>query len=275
MEIRSILKKIEARAVLRDFLKASLWVFASIGLFFILFGVVDYRFSFSFKTRLAIIASLFLLVIVWLAFDLIRNSRNRGAMWAAALVERHATTLGNQLFTIAECDIGKAGLPAYMRARIESDLSLKLESVTPARVVKLHPGRAVLLLFFATLAVYALIFSLSPRVARAEFRRLILFDRSEAIALNTEPRASEPLAARISGVVEELRVVLSPPAYTRRGPVVQIGEGNIVALHGTRADVSIKTDREIDSALLSVGGAPRNQDGARRRAIVSRFVCCQ
>jgi hypothetical protein len=255
MEIRSILKKIEARAVSRDFLKASLWMAALAGLFFILFGAADYRFSFSFKTRLAITASVFLLVIARLAFDLIRNSRNRGAMWAAALIEQRATTLDNQLFTIAECDMGKAGLPAYLRARIENDLSRKLESVTPARVINLHPGRAVLLLLSATLAVYALIFSLSPRVAHAEFRRLVLFDRSEAISMNTEPRASEPLAARISGVVEELRVELYPPAYTRRGPVVQTGEGNIVALHGTRAEVSIKTDREIDAALLSIGGA--------------------
>lgn len=257
MDIRGTLKKVESRAILRDFLKTSLWVFASAGLFFILFGAVDHHFSFSFKTRLAITGSVLLLVIAWLAFDLIRNSRNRGAMWAAALVERHATTLGNQLFTIAECDMGKARLPAYLRARIENDLSRKLELMTPARAVNLHPGRAGISSFFAALVAYALIFNLSPRIAHAEFRRLILFDRSEVIAPNTEPRASEPSAGGVEELhVEELRVVLSPPAYTRRSAVVQINEGNIVALHGTRAEVSIKTDREMGAALLSTGGAP-------------------
>lgn len=256
MEIHRTLKRVEARAVLRDFLKALLWVIASAGLFFVLFGAADHLFGFSFATRLAITGVVFPFAIAWPAFDLIRGSRNRGTMWAAALVERYETTLDNQLFTLAECETGKASPPAYLRARIEADLSRKLESVTPARAVNLHPGRASVSLLFTAIVVYALIFTLSPRIAHAEFRRLILFDRSESVALNTEPRASEPLAARGEGDVEELRVVLRPPDYTRRSAVVQMGEGNIIALQGTRADVSIKTDREMASALLSTGGAP-------------------
>lgn len=254
MKIRSILKKVEARASVRDFLRASLWVLAAAGSFFILFGAVDYRFSLSFKTRLAITVSVFLFVVAWLMFDLIRNSRNRGALWAAAQIEQNTMTLGNQLFTIAECDASGANLPAYMRARIEDDLSRKLESMTLARVVRLYPGRAAVLAFFATLTLHGLIFCFSPRVTRDEFRRLILFDRSEAIALSTEPPASESLAAHNGDGVTELRVVLSPPAYTRRSPAVQIGEGNIIALSGTRADVHIKTDREMAAAVLSTGG---------------------
>ncbi|MGA9768914.1 MAG: DUF4175 family protein [Blastocatellia bacterium] len=256
MEIRSILKKIEARATLRDFLKALLWVFASAGLFFILFGVLDYCFSFSFKTRLAIAASVILLVIVGLVFDLIRKLKDRGAIWAAQLIEQRAATLGNQLFTLAESDSGQTFLPAYLRTRMENDLSRKLESLTPARVIKLYPGRAVMFLVVATLVVYVLVFSLFPRVAHAEFSRLILFDRSEAIAPNAEPHASEPVAAQTRDGIEELRVVLYWPAYTRRSPTVQTGEGNIVALNGTRADVIIKTDREVAVALLSTGGDP-------------------
>jgi hypothetical protein len=255
MKIRSTLEKVESRAYLRDFLRALLWALAAAGSFFIIFGAVDYRFGFSFKTRLAITASAFLLIVAWLMFDLIRNSRNRGTLWAAALIEQNTMTLGNQLFTIAECDMSGAVLPAYLRARIEGDLSRKLESVALARVVRLNPGRAAVLAFFATLAIYALISCFSPRAVRDEFRRLILFARSEAIALNPEPRASESLSAQSWDGVTELRVVLSPPAYTRRSPVVQTDEGNIVALSGTRADVQIKTDREMAEAFLSAGGA--------------------
>src|ERR1044072_8595276 len=90
MQIRSLLKKVEARAALRDFLKAALWVSAFAAFFFLLLGAIDHRFDLSIKTRLASLSALFLSAIVWIALGPARKARNRGAMWAALLVERQA-----------------------------------------------------------------------------------------------------------------------------------------------------------------------------------------
>ncbi|HWP44110.1 MAG TPA: hypothetical protein VNO14_12780, partial [Blastocatellia bacterium] len=69
-------------------------------------------------------------------------------------------------------------------------------------------------------------------------------------------------------LVEELRLLLTPPAYTRRGASVQVDDGNIVALEGTRAEIVIKTGRAGSIAFLSLGGAddvPMSGDGLTGR----------
>lgn len=253
--VRLLLRRVESRTLIRDLLNALLAVAAFTGFFLIFFGLIDHRYGFSVKTRLAIATVTLFLAIALLAIKTMRSARKRGPSWAAALIEQRTAALNNQLLTVAECGLGSVFAPAYLRERIEESLSRKLESVSVSRVVPLIPSRAVLLSFFSALAICALIFCLSPQVASDEFRRLVLFDSSEKYNGDSNA-ASQPVAEPLGEGVEELRVVLTAPAYARRDAVVQIGEGNITALAGTRADFYIKVDRELSAALFSIGGAP-------------------
>src|SRR5215212_9901254 len=137
MEIRSFLKKVEARAISRDLFRAAMRVASSVALAFLLYASLDRLFGFSFKTRLVITISLSVAALSALAIDLARNGRKRGLIWAAAEVERRAGRLDNQLVTIAECETNERKLPAYLRERIEGGLARRLSSMRPAQVISL------------------------------------------------------------------------------------------------------------------------------------------
>lgn len=252
MQISSFLKKVETRAGLRDFLRAMLLGAALIGFVFLLYAAVDYLFILSGESRLVVTACLSLGTLCALAFDLTRKNGRRGLMWAAAQVEQRTGALNNQLITIAECEINRRELPAYLRARIEDDLARHLALITPARVISLGPGRSASLLFLSAAATCSLAVFFWPQALGGEFRRLILLTQSESPPV-AGIEANEP--GLPAGDIIELRVTLTPPAYSRRNPAIQVGDGNIVALAGTRADVRIRTRHAPSAALLSVGGA--------------------
>jgi hypothetical protein len=177
-------------------------------------------------------------------------------MWAAAQVEARSGVLKNQLITIVECEMNQRNLPPYLRTRIEDDLARKLAPVTAAQVLSLRPERAISLLLFSSLAIYSLAIILSPQILRDEFNRLVLLSylRDSSVTSETAGDAALNRAANRVDGFEELRLVLTPPAYTRRSPAIQTGDGNIVALAGTRVDVHIETNQKLAAALLSVGG---------------------
>src|ERR1051325_3004259 len=234
MRIRTFLNKVESRAILRDLFRAALRMASFVALAFLLYASLDHLFGFSFKTRLVITASVSIAALSALAIYLPQNSRKRGLIWAAAEVERRAGRLDNQLVTIAECETNERKLPAYLRERIEDGLARRLSSMTPAQVISLKPERAVSLLIFSALVFYFLAAFFLPQALRDEFRRLVLLNHSEhSIAMSAS--ADEPVAP--VGGIEELRLALTPPAYTRRGPTLQVGDGNVVALAGTRVDL--------------------------------------
>jgi hypothetical protein len=252
MQVRSFLKKVEARAGLRDFLRAALLAAAFSSCVFLSYAAVDRLLSLSFKTRLVVTACLALATPGALAFALIRKNRKRGLMWAATQVEQRTGTLNNQLITIAEYEMSGRNLAPYLRARIEDDLTRRLGSMTAAEVVNLWPGRAASLLFLSSLGACLLAAALWPQVLRGEFGRLVLLNPSDMPGVAVA-RADEP-ALPVDDAIG-LRLTLTPPAYARRSPTVQVGDGNIVALRGTRVDVHIKTHQELSAPLLSVGGA--------------------
>jgi hypothetical protein len=173
-------------------------------------------------------------------------------MWAAAQVEQRTGTLNNQLITLAEFEINRHELPAYLRVRIEGDLAVRLGSITPARVISLRPGRAASVPFLSALALYSLAAFLWPQTLRGEFGRLVLLNQPDSPRAETA-EANEPAAP--ADDIMELRLTLTPPAYARRNPAFQVGDGNVVALAGTRADVHIKTRHVPSAASISVGGA--------------------
>lgn len=252
MRIGSFLKKVEMRACLRELLSTLLCDAALVGFAFVLYAVADRFLSLSIKSRLIITACLSLATLCAIALDLIRKNRRRGLIWAAAQVEQSIGTLDNRLITIVECEMNRLKLPAYLRARIEDDLARRLASVTAARIISLRPGRAVSLMFLSSLAVYSLAGFLWPQALRGEFGRLILLNQPD------DHRAAAAEAGEVAMVardIAELRLILTPPAYARRNPTFQMGDGNIVALAGTRADVHIKTGLEPSAALLTLGGA--------------------
>jgi hypothetical protein len=252
MQIRSFLKKVESRAILRDLFRSILWMAALISAGFLLYAGVDRLFSLSFKIRFVITLSLSLAAFVALAIDLTRKNRKRGLMWAAAEVEQRAGTLNNQLVTIAECETNERKLPAYLRKRIEDDLARRLNSITAAQVISFKPERAISVLLFLALASYSLALFFLPQALRDGFRRLVLLDDSESSIVHS---ATVNESAPPDDYIKELRLALTPPTYTRRSPTFQIGDGNIVALAGTRVDVHITSHKELSKALLSVSGA--------------------
>ena len=251
MQIRSFLKKVEARASLRDLLRAVLWVTTLICFASLFYAGADHLLRFSFKTRFVVTASIAVAALASLAIDLRRNARSRGLTWAAAEVEQRAATLNNQLVTIAEYETNHLKLPAYLRERIEADLARRLSSVTAAQVISLKPGRAISLLLLSALACYSLAALFLPQTLRDEFSRLVLLNHSESSYVVSAP-VDEP--GLMGEEVEPLRLTLTPPAYTRRGPTLQVGDGNVVALAGTRVDVRVNTHQKLSTALLSVGG---------------------
>jgi hypothetical protein len=251
--VRRLLKRVEARAALGDTFEAALLVAAVAGFFFLLLGATDYRFDLRFKTRLIAAASIFWSAAAWLALRVISKARRRGALWAAALIERQAASLDNQLFTFVECDLGGASIPRYLRGRIEDDLSRKLKSIAPSRLISLNPGRTASLTFFSALVACLLTFCFWPQIARDEFQRLVLLDSAEKAA-RSDAQSSQLLATRSGNGIEELHVTLTPPAYTGQSSFVQTGESLVAALAGARADLYIKVDRELSEALFSIGG---------------------
>ncbi|HEX8090532.1 MAG TPA: hypothetical protein VF762_16855 [Blastocatellia bacterium] len=270
MQISSFLKEVETRAGLRDLLSAMLLGAALIGFIFLLYAGVDHLFSLSGKSRLVITACLALGTLGALAFDLSRKNRRRGLMWSATLVEQRTGTLNNQLITIAECEINRRELPAYLRARIEDDIARRLSPITAARVISLGPGRRASLLFLAAVATCSLAVFLWPDTLGGEFSRLILLNQSDNPTVARKEAGSPPLPA---DDIIELRVTLTPPAYLRRGPALQVGDGNIVALAGTRADVHIGTRLEPSAALVSVGGAsPTEMMKEGKRSYSASFI---
>lgn len=273
MQIRSFLKRVETRSSLRDLLRALLLAAASLGFAFLVYATADYLLRFSFKTRFVITASLAIAALAVLAFGFTRKNRRRGLMWAAAQAEQRAGTLNNQLVLIAEYEMSERKLPAYLRARIEDDLARRLRSISAAQVISLKPERAISSLFLSALAASSLALSLWPQASRVEFRRLVLLDQSESAAVASAD-AHEPALSGHDDI--ELRLALTPPAYARRSPVFQVGDGNIVALAGTRVDVHITTRQEVSAALLSVGGATPSQMAKEgERSYLSSFVIAQ
>jgi hypothetical protein len=256
MQISSFLKKVEARASLRDSLKVMLCAASLIGFVFLSYAAADYFFNLSFRPRLVITACLALATISALAFDLARKNRRRGLIWAATQVEQKTGTLDNQLVTIAEHEMTHSKLPSYLRVRIEDNLARHLGSTTAAQIISLRPGRRVSLMVFSVLAIYSLAVVLWPQALRVEFKRLVLLNHSDNFGV-ASAATDEPALSGDDNL--ELRLVLTPPAYTRRSPAVQVEDGNIIALAGTRADVHIKTRQELSLALLSVGGASASE----------------
>ncbi len=252
--VRLLLKRVEARAALGDVIEAALMVAGVAGFFLLIFGAIDYRFDLQLKTRLIAAGAMLLSAVACFALIAVVRARKRGALWAAALIERRAASLDNQLFTLVECDLGNASIPPYLRGRIEHDLSRKLETIAPSRLISLRPSRTALLSFLSALAVCLLAFCFWPQVMSDEFRRLLLFSAAERAARN-DAQTSQIPATRSGNGIEELRVAITPPAYTGQGSVVQIGESLITALAGARADLHIKVDRELSEALFSIGGA--------------------
>src|SRR5215210_5917265 len=102
MQIRSFLKKVEARAGLRDLLRATLLAATFATCAFLSYAAVDRLFSLPLKARLIITACLALATLSALALAWTRKHRKRGLVWAASHVEQRTGTLNNQLITIAE-----------------------------------------------------------------------------------------------------------------------------------------------------------------------------
>jgi hypothetical protein len=252
MRISGFLKKVETRAGRRDLLREALLGASLIGLIFLSYAGVDYLFDLPARSRLLITACLSLVTLGALAFHFMRKNRRRGLMWSAALVEQRTGTLNNQLITFAECEVTGREPPAYLLARIEDDLARRLALITPAHVVGISPGRGASFLFLSAVAACSLAVFLWPEALGGEFRRIILLNQSDRPAVS---RKDGDVPALPADDFIELRVTLTPPAYSRRDPVFQVGDGNIVALAGTRADVHVRVSREPSAASLSVGGA--------------------
>ncbi|MFP5263916.1 MAG: DUF4175 family protein [Blastocatellia bacterium] len=263
MRISGFLKKVETRAGLSDLLREALLGASLTAFIFLLYAGADYLLDLPARSRLLITACLPLATFVALALDFTRKNRRRGLMWSAALVEQRTGTLNNQLITVAECEVTRRELPAYLRARIEDDLARRLALITPAQVISISPGRGASSLFLSAAAACSLAVILWPEALGREFRRVILLNQSDRPAV---ARKEADVPALPADDFIELRVTLTPPAYSRRDPILQVGDGNIVALAGTRADVHVRVAREPSAALLSVGGAGATEmmkDGER------------
>jgi hypothetical protein len=147
-------------------------------------------------------------------------------------------------------------VPPYLRERLESSLARKLSSTSSNHILSLCPSRPVLALTGFVLLAHASLFILFPGPTLERYGRLVLINPDNtATAGESQPDFAKGHAAQAGGgLVEELRIILTPPAYTRREPSVQVGDGNILALAGTRADLIIKAGASDSTARLSMGG---------------------
>jgi hypothetical protein len=254
MQTRSFLKKVEVRATLRDQVRGMLRIATLVGFIIFLYAIADSLLILPIKTRSVTSACILVATLVAVTLDLGRKSRKRGLVWAANHVERWHGALKNQLVTIAEHELSELKMPAYVRARIEGDLALRLGPITAARVIRLKPGRPISLLFISAVALYALALLLSPQAFKNEFKRLALIAGEENSSVTGES-VNDPASRRLDGP-NELWLTLTPPAYTRLGPSKQAGDGNIVALVGTRVELHLIAHQELSSALISPGRAP-------------------
>lgn len=246
----------EARSAARDLLKTLLLAAICLGVVFILYAAVDRSLDLSVESRAAISCSLFAIAVGWVLLDSRRKAKRRGPLKTAVQIERVVGLFNNQLVLVVEQQIAGLKLPHYLAERIHDDLNRKLSTIKGRDVVRLLPGRPVTLAMAVVVAGYAALFFFSPNVLRDLMNRLVFLDSSmQTLAASFDAPASSNNADAVNaGAIEEIRVILSPPAYTQQNQVTQTDEGNITALAGTRVDVFLKHHSSDCLAFLSVGG---------------------
>jgi len=257
MQVPVLLDKVRARALIRDALRATAVALSALCLFFLIYGLLDYLVAFSAPLRFVVPLAAGTIALACVLLATFGEARRHDRVWAASKVEQRLGTLNNELIVMAESYTAACSVAPYMRERLEAALAIKLSSTSSDQIIPLRPSRSVLALSGCVGLMYASLFILFPGQAVERFGRLVMMGPDSAeIAAGPQSDLSNGHATRAGAdLVEELRMILTPPAYTRRDPSVQVGDGNILALAGTRAELIIKTRTPDSTARLYMSGA--------------------
>ncbi|HET9531847.1 MAG TPA: hypothetical protein VFQ92_15925, partial [Blastocatellia bacterium] len=153
---------------MRDLIGTSGVVISLLGLFFLVYGIIDYLFQLSRPVRLGIAFIAAVSAFAAIART-IHTARRRDILWAASEVEKETGAFNNELVAFAESYDHPSSIAPYIRERLEAALSVRLSALRSNQVVSIRPSRPALILFMQVAVTYVLLAALLPGPVKETF----------------------------------------------------------------------------------------------------------